>query len=226
MKDDPIINLATRFGPILKAAFPNEHSVTRFQVANALAEAALSAQQAAGEAEAVDHGRPTPPPPMPDEEFNPVRLGENVASMLKQKRLTCRAAAPEIGISPATLNRVSRGMMPDVPTYLKIMKWLGATTLYATPQPTETQRIVAWRPIETAPEGNGADGPFFDVTWLGEEHRYLPLPSRAIDCYRERGVVKCKHGFPSVTTIFNPQPTHWMPLPEAPASGDDSLIQQ
>lgn len=47
MKDDPVINLATRFGPILKAAFPNEHSVTRFDVANALAEVAQSAQQAA-----------------------------------------------------------------------------------------------------------------------------------------------------------------------------------
>lgn len=42
MKDDPVIALATTFGPILKAAFPNEHSVTRFQVANALAEAALA----------------------------------------------------------------------------------------------------------------------------------------------------------------------------------------
>ena len=40
MRDDPVIALAAKFGPILKAAFPNEHSVTRFQVANALAEAA------------------------------------------------------------------------------------------------------------------------------------------------------------------------------------------
>lgn len=42
-KDEPIINLATVFGPIPKAAFPNEHSVTRFDVANALAEAAIAA---------------------------------------------------------------------------------------------------------------------------------------------------------------------------------------
>jgi len=39
---DPAIDLAARFGPILKAAFPKEHSVTRFQVANALASAVLA----------------------------------------------------------------------------------------------------------------------------------------------------------------------------------------
>ncbi|WDA36443.1 hypothetical protein [Sphingobium sp. YC-XJ3] len=54
MQDDPVIALATKFGPILKAAFPNEHSVTRFQVANALAEAALSSPPAA-EQEAESH---------------------------------------------------------------------------------------------------------------------------------------------------------------------------
>lgn len=78
-----------------------------------------------------------------------------------------------------------------------------------------------WQPIETAPEGNDTDGPLFDVTWLGEQHRYLPLPSRAIDCYRERGTVKMKHGYPAVTTIFNPQPTHWMAHPGAAEPEED-----
>lgn len=76
-----------------------------------------------------------------------------------------------------------------------------------------------WRPIETAPIGNEEAGPFFDVMWSGEKHRYLPVPARAIDCYRDQsGTVKMKHGYPSVTTVFNPQPTHWMSLPEQPAA--------
>lgn len=42
MNDDPIVALATKFGPILRAAFPKEHSRTRFDAAHALAEAALA----------------------------------------------------------------------------------------------------------------------------------------------------------------------------------------
>jgi hypothetical protein len=42
MQNEVLIDLTARFGPILKAAFQNEHSVTRFQAAHALAEAALS----------------------------------------------------------------------------------------------------------------------------------------------------------------------------------------
>jgi hypothetical protein len=36
----------------------------------------------------------------------------------------CREVAPEIGISPSTLNRVTRGKMPDLPTYFAICRWL------------------------------------------------------------------------------------------------------
>ena len=35
-----------------------------------------------------------------------------------------RAAAKEIGISPATLSRVERGYLPDLDTFGKICKWL------------------------------------------------------------------------------------------------------
>ena len=42
MKDDAIVALVAKFGPLLRAAFPNEHSRTRFDVAHALAEAALA----------------------------------------------------------------------------------------------------------------------------------------------------------------------------------------
>jgi hypothetical protein len=37
----------------------------------------------------------------------------------------CRAVAAEVGISPATLNRVTRGMVPDLLTYAALRSWLG-----------------------------------------------------------------------------------------------------
>lgn len=80
----------------------------------------------------------------------------------------------------------------------------------------DDDEAIAWQPIETAPEGNERSGPFFDVAWAGRMHRYLPVVARAIDCFKDRGVVKMKHGYPAVTTIFNPQPTHWMVRPSPP----------
>lgn len=72
---------------------------------------------------------------------------------------------------------------------------------------------MTWQPIETAPEGNEDDGPFFDVTWAGKMHRYLPVPYRLTDCYMRNGRVFRLHGYPSMTTAFVEQPTHWMPNP-------------
>ncbi|MGK7346056.1 MAG: helix-turn-helix domain-containing protein [Candidatus Nitrospinota bacterium M3_3B_026] len=51
---------------------------------------------------------------------------ENLGRKLEAKRasLGVRAAAKEIGISPATLSRVERGHMPDLATFKKICMWL------------------------------------------------------------------------------------------------------
>lgn len=73
-----------------------------------------------------------------------------------------------------------------------------------------------WQPIETAPKGNEDDGPFFDVCWKDMGHDYKPVMRRFIDCYRTGNTVKMQHGYPAVTTIFDPQPTHWRPEPEQP----------
>lgn len=73
-----------------------------------------------------------------------------------------------------------------------------------------------WQPIESAPEGNEDDGPFFDVAWIGETHRYLPVLRRAVDCYRQRGSIKRQHSFPAMTTVFLRKPTHWKATPALP----------
>jgi transcriptional regulator with XRE-family HTH domain len=50
-----------------------------------------------------------------------------LGQMLVQKRggLGIRAAAVEIGVSPATLSRVERGFLPDLETFSKICEWVG-----------------------------------------------------------------------------------------------------
>jgi hypothetical protein len=70
-----------------------------------------------------------------------------------------------------------------------------------------------WQTIESAPEGNEHDGPFFDVIWFNEQHRYLPVIRREIDCYRKGDAVMRTHGYSSMTTLFGNQPTHWLPTP-------------
>ena len=56
--------------------------------------------------------------------MNPKTLG----NLLQQKRgsMGIRAAAGEIGISPATLSRIENGRVPDLDTLRKVCTWLGA----------------------------------------------------------------------------------------------------
>lgn len=49
-------------------------------------------------------------------------LGRRLAE--KRGEVGVRAAAREIGVSPATLSRVERGYLPDLETFSKICKWL------------------------------------------------------------------------------------------------------
>jgi len=55
-----------------------------------------------------------------------------------------RAAAKEIGISPATLSRVERGYVPDLETFRKICGWLGLNAgevLGLTPHQPSTPQV-------------------------------------------------------------------------------------
>lgn len=50
------------------------------------------------------------------------QLGKLVVA--KRATLGVRAAAKEIGISPATLSRVENGHVPDLATFAQICRWL------------------------------------------------------------------------------------------------------
>lgn len=52
---------------------------------------------------------------------------KTLGNLLQQKRgsMGIRAAAGEIGISPATLSRIENGRVPDLETLRKVCSWLG-----------------------------------------------------------------------------------------------------
>lgn len=60
---------------------------------------------------------------MGEDRLTPKALG----NLLQQKRgsMGIRAAAGEIGISPATLSRIEHGSLPDLDTLRKVCRWLG-----------------------------------------------------------------------------------------------------
>lgn len=49
-------------------------------------------------------------------------LGKKIAA--RRSGTGIRAAAAEVGVSPATLSRVENGQMPDLETFSKICTWL------------------------------------------------------------------------------------------------------
>lgn len=51
------------------------------------------------------------------------KLGEMISA--RRGALGVRAAASEIGISPATLSRIENGNVPDLVTFAAICRWLG-----------------------------------------------------------------------------------------------------
>jgi transcriptional regulator with XRE-family HTH domain len=60
---------------------------------------------------------------MAGDHVSPKTLG----NLLQKKRssMGLRAAAGEIGVSPATLSRIENGRVPDLDTLRKVCRWLG-----------------------------------------------------------------------------------------------------
>lgn len=52
------------------------------------------------------------------------RLGEIIQIYLAVKDRNLRAVAEEIGISAATLMRISHGRTPDADTFTKLLAWM------------------------------------------------------------------------------------------------------
>lgn len=53
------------------------------------------------------------------------RFSADISEVMNEYELTMRSGAVEIGISPATLNRLCLGGMPDLISYYKVCLWLG-----------------------------------------------------------------------------------------------------
>lgn len=71
---------------------------------------------------------------------------ETIGRRLAERRgdLGIRAAAKDIGISPATLSRVERGHLPDLETFRKICRWLEVDpgqVLGVTPAASDVPRV-------------------------------------------------------------------------------------
>lgn len=70
------------------------------------------------------------------------QLGRLVAA--KRGTQGVRAAAKEIGISPATLSRIENGHVPDLATFAQVCRWLDedpAQFLGMQPMPERTQSV-------------------------------------------------------------------------------------
>jgi hypothetical protein len=59
--------------------------------------------------------------------FDAAGFGSRFKTRLEALRLSYRAAAPLIGASAPTLQRVASGKHPDVENYLRIKRWMART---------------------------------------------------------------------------------------------------
>jgi transcriptional regulator with XRE-family HTH domain len=56
--------------------------------------------------------------------FDPKAFGRKVMRALEESRLSLRDAAKEIGISHATLHRITKGKPPSIEHYFRLEGWL------------------------------------------------------------------------------------------------------
>jgi transcriptional regulator with XRE-family HTH domain len=61
--------------------------------------------------------------------FDLNRLAKELTDKLKERELSLRQAAEEVGCSPATLSRIAKGSeaetIPDTENLLRVLSWLG-----------------------------------------------------------------------------------------------------
>lgn len=89
-----------------------------------------------------------------------------LAARMQERRADkgVRAAASEVGVSPATFSRVENGGIPDLETFSKICAWLGedpSIYLGLTPRPghaTQTARVHFRKGVTIRPDSAKALG--------------------------------------------------------------------
>lgn len=94
-----------------------------------------------------------------------IRIAQLAARVLQQRAdKGVRAAASEVGVSPATFSRVENGGVPDLETFGKICRWLGedpAIYLGLAPQPShpvQTARVHFRKGVTVRPDSAKALG--------------------------------------------------------------------
>jgi hypothetical protein len=89
-----------------------------------------------------DAGQPFPPPSevVLVELFNAAEFAARIRVKMEATNQSFRDAAPAVGVSVATLNRVARGNDPDVQSFLKISRWLGPPGQLPLPPTGDTKR--------------------------------------------------------------------------------------
>ena len=73
-------------------------------------------------------------------------LGAMLRAQRRERRLSLRDLAAEIGVSLNTLSRVERGHVPDLNNFQRIVDWLGVPAerfLVASPEPPPMPEVIA-----------------------------------------------------------------------------------
>ena len=58
--------------------------------------------------------------------FDAIKFAQDISFCRRLKKESLRETGIQIGVSAATLSRIERGEKPDIDTFMRILRWLGA----------------------------------------------------------------------------------------------------
>ena len=104
---------------------------------------------------------------------------QNLGTIVREKRGTrgLREVSAEVGTSAPTLSRIESGKMPDLQTFGKLCRWLGADPASLLGVSNELSEPSATRYRRGSPKGKEGDRPS-DCKCLGACHHPGPADSR------------------------------------------------
>ena len=81
--------------------------------------------------------------------IDPAELATRLQARRRERGISLRAAAAEIGVSPATLSRVERGdYLPDRDNLFRLIEWIGGTREPAGPSEPHAPGAATMEAIE------------------------------------------------------------------------------